>query len=380
MSTTVRNRPQPRSDVAAMEGYHSPQVSVRVRLNTNESPYPPPAQWQHDLAAEVGKLEYHRYPDRSASALRQAIGELHGVGPEWVFAANGSNEVIQTVCLTYAGAGRCVAVFEPTYALHSHLARLSGASVVTGARNPDFTLSEAEIDRVVSEAAPAITFLCSPNNPTGDLARPELVRHVVETSPGLVLVDEAYGQFAPWSAQVLLTEESPLIVSRTYSKTWSMAGVRLGYLLAPPWLVAELEKVVLPYHLDSLKQAAGILALQYVDDMRARVELLVAERERMTASLRLLDVELWPSSSNFILFRPRHADANRVWQGLVDRSVLVRNCASWPGLSGCLRVTVGTPEEDTEFLAALAEVLKLKEGMSEEGKFEEGKSDGGNAT
>ena len=184
-----------------------------------------------------------------------------------------------------------------------------------------------------------------------------LVHDVLGGAPGLVVVDEAYGQFAPWSAQSLLDDTTPLAVVRTYSKTWSMAATRLGYLIAPPWLVEELDKVVLPYHLDALKQAAGTLALRYVDDMRARVEQLVAERERLVAALQSLDVEVWPSAANFVLFRPRSADANAVWQGLVDRSVLVRNCASWNRLAGCLRVTIGTPGEDDRFLEALTEVL-----------------------
>lgn len=352
-SPTASQRVQPRPDVVAMEGYHSPQVSVRVRLNTNESPFPPPAKWQQQLAAEVSRIDFHRYPDRAAWNLRVAIGEFHGVGPEWVFAANGSNEVIQTVCLTYGGPGRTAAVFEPTYAMHRHIAQTSGARIVDGVRGVDFSVSEAEVDRVIEEAHPEIIFLCSPNNPTGGLAAPELVRHTLAATTGLVFVDEAYGQFASWSAQSLLDDDSPIAVSRTYSKTWSMAGVRLGYLLAPPWMVAEFDKVVLPYHLDSLKQVAGTLALGYADDMAARVEQLVAQRERVGAGLRSLAVDVWPSSANFILFRPRAVDANLVWQRLVDSSVLVRNCSSWPGLAGCLRVTIGTADENDAFLDAL---------------------------
>ena len=159
---------------------------------------------------------------------------------------------------------------------------------------------------------------------------------------GLLVVDEAYSQFAPWSALELVADDVPLVVTRTYSKTWSMAAARLGYLIGPSWLVAELDKVVLPYHLDALKQAAGLIALDYVDDMERRVSILTEERGRIDAALRELPCEVWPSAANFILFRPTEADADAVWQALVDRSVLVRNCSGWPGLSGCLRVTVGT--------------------------------------
>lgn len=340
-----------------MEGYHSPQLDVEVRLNTNESPVPPPAAWRAELADELDRLAWHRYPDRSALALRTAIGELHDVGPEQVFAANGSNEVLQTLCLTYGGGDRKAAVFEPTYALHSHIARICGTEVAEGERADDLTLDLAEVRRVMDQGEPAITFLCSPNNPTGLVESEETVRAVLTSAPGLVVVDEAYAQFAPWSALSLVSEDVPLVVTRTYSKTWSMAAARLGYLIGPAWLVADLAKVVLPYHLDSCKQAAGRLALRHRAEMDARVAGLVEERGRLSAGLGQLPVHVWPSGANFVLFRPREADGAEVWHRLVERSVLVRNCSSWPRLEGCLRVTVGTCAEDDRFLAALGQVL-----------------------
>jgi len=346
-----------RDDLKALEGYHSPQVSVRVRLNTNESPTPPPAAWSDAFAAEASRIEWHRYPDRAATELRAAIAALHGVDASQVFVANGSNEVLQTLLLTYAGPGRTVATFEPTYQLHAHIARLTGATVIEGERNDDFTLDLAEVRRVCETGNPIITFLCSPNNPTG-LVEPEAnVREVMAMAPGLVVVDEAYGQFADWTALDLIDEETPLVVSRTFSKTWSMAGARLGYLVGPSWLVAELDKVILPYHLDTAKQIAGRLALQYVNEMQARIDLIVSERERIQAAFASMPVRSWPSGANFILFRPTSLAGRDVWQRLVDRSVLVRDCSGWPRLENCLRVTVGTPEENDAFLAALQEVL-----------------------
>jgi histidinol-phosphate aminotransferase len=184
-----------------------------------------------------------------------------------------------------------------------------------------------------------------------------VIRQVAERAPGLVVVDEAYGQFAPWSALELVDDDRPLVVTRTYSKTWAMAAARLGYLVGPRWLVTELDKVVLPYHLDVVKQAAGTLALELHDEMQARVAGIVEERGRLVAALSELPVDVWPSGANFVLFRPRTHDGADVWQALVDRSVLVRNCSSWPRLEGCLRVTIGTPDEDDAFLAALTEVL-----------------------
>jgi histidinol-phosphate aminotransferase len=330
---------------------------VRVRLNTNESPEPPPPAWREAFAAEVSRIEWHRYPDRAATALRTEIGGLHGLGPEQVFAANGSNEVLQTVLLAYAGAGRTVATFEPTYQLHGHIARLTGATVVEGERRDDFTLDVDEAKRVLVEYQPHVTFLCSPNNPTGVVEPETTVRAVLDLAPGLVVVDEAYGQFADWSALSLLDEELPLVVVRTFSKTWSMAAARLGYLVGPTWVVEALEKVILPYHLDTAKQIAGRLAVRYVDEMDVRVRHVVSERERITAALETMPVDVWRSGANFILFRPRRRDGRAVWQDLLDRSVLIRDCSGWPRLAGCLRVTVGTPAENDEFLAALREVL-----------------------
>ena len=347
----------PSDDQGLGEGYHSPQVAVDVRLNTNESPYQPPAAFVDALADRVRTLDYNRYPDRGYRRLRESLAGLHGVRPEQVFAANGSNEVLQTLLLTYGGPGRSAAVFEPTYALHSHIARVTRTRVVEGQRTADFQLDMGEVKRVLSESTPEITFVCSPNNPTGGAVPEDVVTDIMRLAPGLTVVDEAYGQFAPWSALALVADDAPLVVVRTYSKTWSMAAVRLGYLVGPAEVVTELDKRVLPYHLDELKQAAGELALEFRAEMEARVSSIVEERGRIAAALGQLPVEVWRSDANFILFRPTTVDGADVWRRLVERSVLVRNCSTWDHLDGCLRVTVGTPEENTRFLDALSEVL-----------------------
>jgi histidinol-phosphate aminotransferase len=340
-----------------LEGYHSPQADVPVRLNTNESPLAPPAAWRDALAVELSRVEWHRYPDRAAGELRAAIAGLHGVAPEQVFAANGSNEVLQCLLLAYGGAGRRVATFEPTYQLHGHIARITGTGVVEGERADDFSTDLEEVRRVLADADPIVTFLCSPNNPTGMVEPEAVVRTVLDLAPGLVVVDEAYGQFAPWSALGLVDDERPLVVTRTFSKTWSMAAARLGYLVGPSWLVAELDKVVLPYHLDAAKQLAGRLALRFTDEMEDRVKAVVQERERLVSELADQPVHVWPSGANFLLFRPDRLPGRAVWDGLLARGVLVRDCSGWPRLPDCLRVTIGTPEENDAFLAALAGVL-----------------------
>jgi histidinol-phosphate aminotransferase len=296
-----------RDDLRALEGYHSAQVDVRVRLNTNESPEPPPVAFRDAVAAEVSRIDWHRYPDRSASELREAIAATHAVDPSQVFAANGSNEVLQTLLLAYAGPGRTVVTFEPTYQMHAQIARVTGATVIEGERAADFTLDPAEVERVLAEHRPHVVFLTSPNNPTGLVEPVERVRQLLELAPGLVVVDEAYAQFADWTALDLVDERHPLVVTRTFSKTWSMAGARLGYLIGPSWLVAELDKVVLPYHLDAVKQIAGRLALRYSDDMNDRVGHIVAERSRIVASMNDLPLDVFPSGANFVLFRVRPA-------------------------------------------------------------------------
>ena len=362
------NRYPKRDDLRAMSGYHSPQVSVKVRLNTNESPIEPPAEFVRELAAAVNEVRWNRYPDRAARELRSAIAAMHKVSPDNVFVANGSNEVLQSVLLAYSGAGRSVATFEPTYQLHTHIARIAGATVVHGKRNADFTLSESEVQRVLAEHQPSVTFLCSPNNPTGMAEDPAIIASTIKNAPGVVVVDEAYAQFSPHSALQFVSEDSRVAVSRTFSKTWSMAAARLGYLIAPAWMIEDLEIVTLPYHLDALKQVAGTIALKYLSEMERGVADVVAERERLLSAMREMPLTVWPSQANFILFRPNGTGAaaptgagRAVWQSLLDGGVLVRDCSSWEGLTDCLRVTVGTREENDAFLSALRNALSARD-------------------
>ncbi|HEV8064200.1 MAG TPA: aminotransferase class I/II-fold pyridoxal phosphate-dependent enzyme [Acidimicrobiales bacterium] len=354
--------PRP-TELALRPGYHSPQLEVAVRLNTNEAPEPPPAGFMADLAEELSRLELNRYPDRAAGRLRRALAEHHGVGPEEIFCANGSNEVLQCLNLAYAGPGRSVLVFEPTYALHAHISRLTGGQVLEGARDDRFLVDVegalALLARVAGERGPgepALTMLCSPNNPTGRSEPPATIEALAGAAPGLLVVDEAYGQFAAFSALQLLGTHRRAVVVRTFSKTWALAGARLGYLVADREIVAACEQVALPYHLDAIKQAAGRLALRYGAEMRARIAGLVEERGRVTAGLSDMGVTVWPSDANFILFRVPGHEGPAVWRELVEASVLVRDVSGWPALAGCLRVTLGTPDENARFLAAMSTI------------------------
>jgi len=349
-----------RDDLESLEGYHSPQVPAAVRLNTNESPLPPPRQWPDAFAAEISRIDANRYPDRAASELRQALADLHGVDASEVFCANGSNEVLQCLLLAFGGPGRLAATFEPTYALHAFIARLTGTPLVAGTRNERFEVEFDDAKALLDEHAPTITFLCSPNNPTGNADPPELVERIVDVAPGLVVVDEAYGQFAPASATGLRGRAGTegLVVVRTFSKTWALAAARLGYLLADPVVIEACESTALPYHLSAYTQAAGLAALRFRAEMEERVALVSEERGRVSAALGALAVDTWPSDANFILFRPTVRSASEVWQGLLERSVLIRDVSGRPELAGCLRVTIGTRAENDLFLSALEECLR----------------------
>jgi histidinol-phosphate aminotransferase len=354
----MTGRLSPRDDLRALEGYHSPQLDVPVRLNTNESPYEPPKEFVDAWLDALRATPLNRYPDRAAYELRAALAAQLDQPAERLFCANGSNEVLQTLLLTFGGAGRVAGVFEPTYALHSHIARITGTAVVVGERTADFTVAPAAAYALVAEHRPAVVFLCSPNNPTGTVESAAVVEAVLDASDALVVVDEAYGEFADRSAIELVGDDRPLIVARTYSKVWSMAALRLGFCVAPPWVVKELEKVVLPYHLAVPTQLAGVLALRYGREMDERVAILVRERERLCTDLDTVEgVTVFPSGANFVLLRV-HGDGHALWQRLVDRGVLVRDFSRWPRLDECLRVTVGTPEENDAFLAALREAVE----------------------
>ncbi len=353
-------RIEPRDDLRSLDGYHSPQIEVAVRLNTNESPYPPPAAFVQQLTDAIHDVAWHRYPDRDASDLRAALGTFLQLPREQVLCANGSNEVLQTLLLTYGGPRRRAAIFEPTYALHSHIARITGTEVVAGERRSDFAIDVEAATELVHSTRPSVVFVCSPNNPTGTVESRDTIERLTDVAAGagaLLVVDEAYGEFAPWSALELVDDTRPLVVVRTYSKVWSLAAVRLGFAAGPAWVIAELEKVLLPYALSVPTQLAGTIALEYRDEMHQRVASLVEERGRLFAALSdIPDLEVVPSGANFLLVRVG-GDAHALWRRLLDRGVLVRDFSAWPLVEGCLRVTVGTPAENDEFLAALHAAL-----------------------
>ncbi|NNN19930.1 MAG: histidinol-phosphate transaminase [Acidimicrobiaceae bacterium] len=349
--------PSVRRDLAVFGGYHSPQIDVEVRLNTNESPVNPSPEFIFDLQGAIADLSLNRYPDRTADRLRNALAEFHQVDSDEIFIANGSNEVISTLLLAYGGPGRKAMTFEPTYAMYSQVAKVTSTELVEVERNTDFQLEMAAVLEANSKHRPDIVFFCSPNNPTGLDEDPKIISKLAQDTNPMIVIDEAYGQFASFRALELATAHSNIVVSKTFSKVWSLAGLRLGYLIGPKEIISNLWAACLPYHLDAIKQAAGVLALSRLNDMQLTLDLILAGRDQIEAGFDSLDVFYWKSSANFILFRAPSGKGDELWKKLVDRSVLVRNCSGWPRLADCLRVTVGTGIENDRFLYALSEAL-----------------------
>jgi histidinol-phosphate aminotransferase len=342
----------PRPGLRDVDPYEAPQLDVKARLNTNECPYPLPESFREDLAAAVRDLSLNRYPDREAGSLRERLAELHGHRLEGTWAANGSNEILVQILQAYGGPGRAVLLFEPTYALHSRLAWVTNSEVSPVRLEQPWTISPADVTEA-RERDPDVVFVCSPNNPTGNAQPVEVVEHAAR-SDALVVVDEAYAEFGGESALPLVRNYPNVVVVRTFSKAFALAGARLGYCLAAPDVVQDLRRVRLPYHLSALTQVAALVALDHREEALEILAAVRAERDRILEALPALGVEAFGSESNFVLFRPPKP-ARQVWQALLDRSVLVRDFTNL--LPECLRVTAGTPEEVDLFLSALEEVL-----------------------
>ncbi|MGH2793939.1 MAG: histidinol-phosphate transaminase [Actinomycetota bacterium] len=346
-----------RDDLRGIAPYRAPQADAAVRLNTNESPWPPPEGFLKDLAERITRAELNRYPDREVRALRDGLGARFTWPGDGVWVANGSNEIIQTVLLAFGGAGRRALAFTPTYAMYPHISAVTATEYVERPVEEPWVLDPAAVAATVAEVGPAITFVCSPNNPTGTVQSLDVVRAALDSGPGLVLVDEAYGEFGGESATAILGRHDRLAIVRSFSKSWRLAGARLGYLLAHPWLIEALQITRLPYHLSALSQACGEVAVRHAGAALSAVEEIVVERDRLSKELqRVRDVEVFPSAANFVLVRtPLEGPA--LWKALVDRGVLVRDFSSMHGLARCLRVTVGTSEQNATFVEALRGVL-----------------------
>jgi histidinol-phosphate aminotransferase len=354
-----------REDLRGRTPYGAPQLDVAVRLNTNENPYPPSPGLVADLAAKVAEAArlMNRYPDRDALALRADLATYltrttgHPLATENVWAANGSNEILQQLLQAFGGPGRVALGFAPTYSMHALIAQGTGTRWLPVERLPGFQVEPAQASLVVREHAPDVVLLCSPNNPTGTALDLDVIEAVYDAAPGMVVVDEAYAEFsARPSAVALLPGRDRLVVTRTMSMAFAFAAARLGYLAADPSVVAALQLVRLPYHLSVLSQAAARAALAHADELLATVEAVKAQRDRLVREIRSLGLEVVDSDANFVLFG-EFGDQHATWQALLDRGVLVRDV----GLPGWLRVTAGTEAETSAFLDALREGMRTVE-------------------
>jgi histidinol-phosphate aminotransferase len=354
-----------RPDLAGRTAYGAPQLDVAVRLNTNENPYPPSPGLVRAIGAAVAEVagSLNRYPDRDAIALREDLAAYlgHGLSAQQLWAANGSNEIIQQLLQAFGGPGRTVIGFEPSYSMHPIIAATTATAWIGGARDGDFGLDPDRAVRAIREHRSDLVFLTSPNNPTGTVLPLAVIEAVCDAAPGMVVVDEAYAEFArdpAATALTLLPHYPRLVVTRTMSKAFALAGARVGYLAADPAVIEALLLVRLPYHLSAITQAVARAALAHAAEPLAAVQALRAHRDAVVGWLRGRGLTVADSDANFVMFG-KFADAHAIWESLLGQGVLIREV----GPPGWLRVSIGTPAEMDAFRSALLTAL---EGAREE--------------
>ena len=349
-----------RESLAPLSAYGAPQVDAEATLNTNENPFSLSPELVSAIAARISQVaaNLNRYPDRDAVELRSGlasyVNELSGtsLSTSQVWVANGSNEIIQSLFLAFGD--RPAIGFLPSYSMHLLIARVTSTEWVDGKRRADFSLDIDSAITQIAQAAPALTFITTPNNPTGEAISIDDIEKIAQIVPGLLVVDEAYAEFSDQRSAVTLIANYPqIVVIRTMSKAFSFAGARVGYLLAHPSVIDAMMLVRLPYHLSTLTQGAALVALDFKDELLSGVTVLRAERDRVATSLREMGLTVLPSQANFLLFTGFQTSSPQLWQEMLDRGILIRDV----GLSGYLRTTIGTGAENDKFLHALRECL-----------------------
>lgn len=350
-----------RENLRGRSAYGAPQLEVPVQLNTNENPHPPSAELVADIASAVSAAatDLNRYPDRDAVGLRTDLaGYLTGqtgvaLDADMVWAANGSNEILQQLLQAFGGPGRSAMGFVPSYSMHPILAAGTDTEWIPVERAANLSIDVDAALAALAEHQPDVLFVTTPNNPTGHMVELEDLRQLIDAAPGIVVVDEAYAEFSPSPSACTLLAEYPtkLVVSRTMSKAFAFAGGRLGYFAADPSFVEAVLLVRLPYHLSMVTQAAARAALRHAEETLASVALLADERKRVTAGLEEQGYEVLPSEANFVLYGP-FTDAAHAWQRYLDAGVLIRDV----GIPGRLRATIGLEHENDRLLQVSAEL------------------------
>jgi len=352
-----------RQNLRELSPYGAPQLPADAVMNTNENPYAPSPALAKAIADRVSEvaLTLNRYPDRDAVVLRTKLaGFINGLSAtnfdaKNLWAANGSNEIIQSLFMAFGG-GTALG-FTPSYSMHPLIAKVTQVQWLNGSRREDFSL---DIDSAISQIQrdkPTLTFITTPNNPTGSAVTIDEIEKIARLTSGLLVVDEAYAEFSEETSAVTLIKKYPhVVVIRTMSKAFAFAGVRLGYLVADPAVIDAMFLVRLPYHLSALTQAAGEVALDYKDELLGTVAQLRADRDRVAAQLTDMGLTVIPSASNFLLFSGFDIPSAQLWQAMLDRGVLIRDV----GLLGYLRVTIGHEAENTRFISTLSACLGEK--------------------
>jgi histidinol-phosphate aminotransferase len=351
-----------RDDLRGKSPYGAPQLAVPVRLNTNENPHPPTKALVDDVVRSVQEaaVDLHRYPDRDAAALRRDLASYltaqtgTQLSAENLWAANGSNEILQQLLQAFGGPGRTAIGFVPSYSMHPIISDGTRTEWLEAARADDFSLDVEVAIAAITDRRPDVVFIASPNNPSGQSVSLPDLRRLLDVVPGILIVDEAYGEFSSQPSAVALVEEYPtrLVVTRTMSKAFAFAGGRLGYLVATSAVIDAMLLVRLPYHLSSVTQAAARAALRHADDTLGSVATLIAERERVTTALTRMGFRVIPSDANFVLFG-EFANAPATWQRYLDAGILIRDV----GIPGYLRATTGLADENDTFLRASAQFV-----------------------
>lgn len=355
MSTVFKASSLVREELKSLLPYQAPYFDNVLKLDANENPYPLPEEVMKKIYWETVAAGFSRYPDPMAVKLRESLAAYTGVGPDNIMVGNGSDELILDLMLTF-GTGAKFAVASPSFVMYEIQGRIASATRIDVPRRKDFHLDLPALQKAAGEPGVKLVIICTPNNPTGTATPRRDIEAILENTGALVVVDEAYGEFGGESCVPLLGRYPNLIVLKTFSKAFGLAGLRVGYLLADASVVNELLRVKQPFNVNSFSQVAARLIMENLEPFQERIEIILKERDRLYAELSAIPgVETYPTEANFILFKTA-LPAARIYQGLLERRVLVRSVDS-PSLPRCLRVSVGMPEEDNHFLASLKEIL-----------------------
>ncbi len=343
----------PRKTVAKLKAYDPGKHEVDINLSANENPYDLPEELKAQVVKVSADMAFNRYPDPEARDLRSAIARRYGLKPDNVVMGNGGDELLLSLLLAFGGESRCAVTFEPTFSMYKILCDVTSTSCVALRRRDDFTLPEAVAEKV-KQAKGDIVFVCSPNNPSGNLATEDEIVSLLEETEALVVVDEAYEEFSRASIYKLLDTYPNLAILRTFSKAFSLAGLRVGYLLGSPEVIGNIKKVKLPYNLNAFSQAAAKILLENEDYFDKVIAEILTERERVFNAVQALSgLEAYPSSANFILIKSERSGPE-LWRKLLSKSILVRDFDRAAGLENCLRVTIGSPEQNSALIDVLA--------------------------